>query len=241
MTDDTTTGRPPLVIDSWVDVLCAWCYLGAQRLDLAVARSPRADDIQIALHTFQLHPDAPRAVTSTMDYLARQFETTPARIATMESPAAEQLKLEGLPYTRNRPIANTHDVLRLIHLAIGYGVAPAYVRAVQHGIFSGNYGIFDTATLVSLGASLGIPAEEIRAVLQGDRYADAVTTDRANAVSLGATGVPFTLFANRFVMNGAATAAQYDSAIEQAWRHLLPPGLNGLSSPNPAVSRQPPR
>jgi len=155
-----------------------------------------------------------------MEYLARQFGTTSARIAAMESPAAEQLGLEGLPYTPDRPMANTHDVLRLVHLANGYQVGPAYVRAVQQEIFSGNYGIFDPATLVSLGASLGIPSEEMREVLQGDRYADTVRADRANAVSLGANGVPFTLFANGFVFPGAATVAQYGSAIEQAWRHL---------------------
>lgn len=220
MTDAPATERPRLVIDSWVDVLCGWCFLGAKRLERAIARSPRADDIQIALHTFQLHPEAPAGATSTMDYLAQQFGTTAARIAEMETPAAEQLGLEGLPYSLDRPIANTRHVLRLVHLAIHHRVGPAYVRAVQQEIFSGNYGIFDPTTLVSLGVALGIPSVEMREVLQSDRYADAMKADREEAVSLGAKGVPFTLLANRLVFSGSGTVAQYETAIEQAWRHL---------------------
>lgn len=114
--------------------------------------------------------------------------------------------------------------VRAVSLALPDGTWGRKPRRRSNG--GGNYNTFDPATLVSPGTALGLPAPEMLEVLHGDRHADAVKADQVRAVNLGATGVPFTVIADRIVFPGSATTAQYGSAIEQAWQdHGILAGL----------------
>lgn len=209
-----------LTVDVWADVVCPWCYLGEQRLSVAIERSPHAADIELAVHTFQLDPTATARVTPLLEYLSAKFGSSTAEVRAMEERVAGLAAAEGLRYEIDRPVASTFDMLRLVQLGSEHGVGWEFLRAVQAELFGGNADAFEHATLVRVGQAVGIPSGELRDVLATDRYAGAVRADHDEAVSLGARGVPFTVLGERFGIPGAATVDQYARAIDQAWQHL---------------------
>ncbi|MPY60940.1 DsbA family oxidoreductase [Streptomyces spongiae] len=211
---------PRLTIDMWADVLCPWCYVGERRLSAAVARSPHAADIELRIHTWQLDPNVPTQVTWIPEYRVAKFGVTPAQARAMENGVAGEAAADGLPYVLDRPVRNTLDMLRLVHLGNEHGVGLQYMSAMHAELFGGNPDTFEHDTLIRLGEELGIPADEIRDVLATDRYADAVQADHDAAVTLGARGVPFTVLGERLGIPGTASARQYTDAINQAWEQI---------------------
>jgi len=209
-----------LTIDVWADVLCPWCYLGEQRLDKAIKRSPHAGEIELKIHTFQLDPTATTEVGPLLDYLAAKFGISEAQARTMEERMAGMAAGDGLAYEVDRPAGSTFDMLRLIQLGSRHGVGWEYLRAMQAEVFGGNFDAYEHGTLIKLGEQLGIPGDEIRDVLASDRYADEVRADHEAAIRLGARGVPFTVLGNRLGIPGAVSGEQYAAAIDQAWEQV---------------------
>jgi predicted DsbA family dithiol-disulfide isomerase len=209
-----------LTIDVWADVLCPWCYVGEHRLSTAIAQSPHAAGIDLKIHTFELDPSVPTTVQPTLQYRTTKYGVTAAQGRQMEAGVAGQAVAEGLPYVLDRPVRNTFDMLRLVHLGTEHGVGWEYMRAMQTELYGGNPNAFDHDTLTLLGEKLGIPAGEIRDVLATGRYGDAVRADHDAAAALGATGVPFTVLGQRLGIPGAASVREYTAAINQAWQHV---------------------
>ncbi|NMO49819.1 DsbA family oxidoreductase [Actinoplanes sp. TBRC 11911] len=206
-----------LTIDVWADVLCPWCYLGEQRLGVAIGKSPHAADIDLRIHTFELDPTAPTTGTPLLEMLAKKLGVPTAKAREIEEGMVRLATAEGLPYEMDRLFANTFDMLRLVQLGNAYGLGWDYLRAMQAEMFGGNAGIYQHPTLVRLGEELGLPGAEIRDVLATDRYADEVRADHNAAIRLGARGVPFTVLGNRLGIPGAVSTVQYAAAIDQAW------------------------
>lgn len=209
-----------LTIDVWADVLCPWCYLGEQRLSEAIGQSPHAAEIDLRVHTFQLDPDAPAEVGTTLAYLAKKFGMPESQARTMEKGMAEKAAADGLTYVVDRPAGSTFDMLRVIQLGNAHGVGWEYLRALQAEVFGGNFDAYEHETLVRVGVAVGVGEAEIRDVLTSDRFAEEVRADHDAAVGLGARGVPFTVLGNRLGVPGAVSTRQYAAAIKQAWAQV---------------------
>ncbi|MEN5072493.1 DsbA family oxidoreductase [Isoptericola cucumis] len=220
MNMETTTSAASttrLAIDVWVDVLCPWCYVGEHRLAEAIRQSDHSDQVDLRVHTFQLDPDAPTTVSSNLEYLSAKYAITAAQARAMERSMASQAAREGLDYEPDRPVRNTFDLLRLIHLGNEHGVGFEYLRAMQARVFTGEADAFEVATLVRLGADLGIPEDEIVDVLASDRYAEEVQADHRVAEELGARGLPFTVVGNRVGIPGTISTEQFRTIIDENW------------------------
>ena len=210
MDSTTAPATTRLTVDLWADVLCPWCYIGEHRLVRAVRTSSHAGDIDLRIRTFQLDPAAPATVSRTLEHLSKKYGVSPAQARATEAGLAQRAAVEGLRYEIDRPVGDTSDMLRLVHLGKKHGLVWEYLRAMQTEVFTGNGDAFEHDTLVRLG-------EEIREVLSTGRYLDAVRADHAEAVALGATGVPFTVLGGRLGIPGAVSRSQYAAAIERAW------------------------
>lgn len=218
----TTTPTAParMVIDVWADVVCTYCYLGEHRLTQAIAQSQYSDQIDLRVHTFELHPDAPKEPTATAEYFAK-FKGVPiAQGQSMDKGWAEQARADGLRFEVDRPFANTHDMLRLVKLATGHGLGWEMMLALQGEVFSGNWDAFEHDTLIRVAEDLGIPSTETRDMLASDKYADVVASDTDAAARMGANGVPFTVLGERLGIPGAVSTEDYASAIDQAWEQI---------------------
>jgi len=167
-----------------------------------------------------LDPTLTTEVKPTAEYLAEKYNIPVEQARAMDQQAAQQAAQDGLPYAMDRPVRNTFDMLRLVHLGNEYSVGWKYMRAMQDELFGGNPDAFAHETLIRLGEGLGIPGDEIRNVLTTERFADAVREDHERAVRLGARGVPFTVLANRYGIPGAVPTEQYARVIAHVWAEV---------------------
>lgn len=216
---DTTAG-PRLTIDVWADVVCPWCYVGEARLQRAVEASPRREDIDIVVHTFQLRPGEATGPMPVVDYLASTYGVAPAQARQMEERLGQLAGAEGLAYEIDRPVADTLDMLRVVQFAATRGLGWQLLRALQGYLFAGHADAFEPGTIVRVAAEVGLEADEVREVQAGDRFAAEVRADHQRAMRLGAQGVPFTVLGDRIGIPGAVSVEQFGEAIAQAWAQV---------------------
>jgi predicted DsbA family dithiol-disulfide isomerase len=76
--------------------------------------------------------------------------------------------------------------------------------------------IGERALLVEVARECGMDGEVVEKMFADGRDVEAVRAEIAQAQSLGVTGVPFFIFASRFVVPGAQSAEVLAKAIAQA-------------------------
>lgn len=211
----TSVLRQSLTVDMWTDLGCPWCYLGKNRLLQAIETVDA--DVEIVLHSFQLHPEAPVGVVETVPEIAtRVHGISDAEARRLEDRMTRMAAAEGLPFTIDRPVSNTFEVHQLLHLAQAHGVGTVFFADIETEYFAGRFDPFDHEQMVAAATRHGIPEAEARHVLTSDEHADAVLADMAAAKSLSITGVPFMVFGNRFATSGAQSVAGYQQALAHA-------------------------
>jgi predicted DsbA family dithiol-disulfide isomerase len=178
-------------IDSYLDVLCPWCFIGQRRLMTALAGLPESARVELRWRSFELDPRRSRipgrSAAAEMADPDWWGSDAPARIAHIQALGAA----EGLELNLHlaRPV-NTFDAHRLIQLATARGHANELVASLLHAYHTEGRDVADPRVLESIGTAAGLPRAEVRAVLAGDAYGDAVRADEHHAAERGVTGVP---------------------------------------------------
>lgn len=212
--------RRHVQVDVWTDLVCPWCYLAEHRLMAAIANVNIA--VKLRLRSFQLHPEWPTGVAQTVPEVgSKVHKITVEEARQLEHGMTQKAAAEGLPFTIERPVSNTLDVHRLLHLANDLDVGVAFFADIQRQYFAGRLNPFDDAEMIAAAGRHGLPSEDVRRVLATDEYTDAVHADRTHAQALGVTGVPFMVFGNRLAIAGAQSVAAYERALEQAGAEAL--------------------
>lgn len=204
-----------LTAELWLDIGCPWCYLGFRRLDRAIEAVAADGEVRVVLRSFELNPGMSRQSVPVVEYLAKAVAGSVERAREMDGTVAALAAEEGLPYTSQRPIANTFDVHRVLHLTRQHGVANQVFRGLQGGYFAGELDPFDHETLVKVSEQAGVPAEQTREVLSGGGYAEAVRHEQAVGRALGITGVPFTVVGEKYAVSGAQSVEVYTETIRR--------------------------
>src|SRR5262249_56070053 len=88
---------------------------------------------------------------------------------------------EGLGFDSGRPVGNTFDIHRVIHLGREKGVQQELIAAVNEAYFAHARQVFDRDVITEVAAGAGLDASAVREVLDGDAYADAVRQDELEA------------------------------------------------------------
>jgi predicted DsbA family dithiol-disulfide isomerase len=206
-----------LQIDVWSDLACPFCYIGKNRLDRAIASSPYAGVITVRIRSYELDPDLSRTPVPNLQVVAAKYGMSLAQAERMEGKVVALAHADGLPFTADRPVANSFDVHRILHLASTFGLDDELLGVLQQKLFSGQANSYDHAVLTEAASQLGIPRRRVEEVLASDEYADDVRDDEAEARRLGVTGIPFTVFDGRIAIPGAASIEDFAKAIRQAW------------------------
>jgi predicted DsbA family dithiol-disulfide isomerase len=205
-------------VDIWSDVVCPWCYVGKARFEKALSAHPRRDEVQVVYHSFELDPDYPtdeRGETN-LQMLGRKFGLAPAQALQADGQVAALAHAEGLGFDSERPVGNTFDLHRVIHLGLAKGVQPALVGAINEAYFAQARQVFDHAELTEVAAAAGLDPAVVAQVLKSEDYADDVRKDELQARELGITGVPFFVFDMALGVSGAQPAELFTQALDQA-------------------------
>jgi predicted DsbA family dithiol-disulfide isomerase len=125
-------------------------------------------------------------------------------------------RAEGLPFRTDRPLGNTFDVHRVLHLARDQGFQHRLLDAVYQVYFGEAADVFDPGTLGKIAATAGLDPGDVQQVLDGDDYADDVHADEDQARQLGIGGVPFFVLDGRLGVSGAQATETFTEALRQA-------------------------
>jgi predicted DsbA family dithiol-disulfide isomerase len=205
-------------VDIWSDVICPWCYVGKARFEKALDGFAHRDDVEVVYHSFELDPSTPRGESeSNLAMLSKKFGKSPAEALALDDQVGKLARAEGLGFDSARPVGNTFDVHRVLHLGLDRGVQHALLGAVNEAYFAQARDVFDRDVLTGLAAGAGLDAGEVGKVLDGDDYADEVRQDEQQARQIGIGGVPFFVFDMALGASGAQPTELFASALDQAW------------------------
>ncbi len=204
-------------VDIWSDVVCPWCYVGKARFEKALAGFDGRDEVEVAYHSFELDPSWPQGQTMPiLEMLATKYELSPAEAEAAEGQVGGLARAEGLPFRSDRPLGNTFDVHRVLHLARDQGFQHRLLDGIYQAYFGQAADVFDPDTLGELAATAGLDPEDVQQVLNGDDYTADVRADEDQAQQLGIRGVPFFVLEGRLGVSGAQSTGTFTEALRQA-------------------------
>jgi predicted DsbA family dithiol-disulfide isomerase len=208
-------------VDIWSDVVCPWCYLGKARFEKALAGFPHQDEVEVTFRSFELDPGHPKDERETvLGMLTQKYGLSEADARQADGRVGGLARAEGLGFQADRPLGNTFDIHRVIHLGLAEGVQRELITAVNGAYFAQAQEVFDPAVLTGVAADAGLDPNAVAEILDGDAYADSVREDEREARTLGITGVPFFVLDGTFGVSGAQQTETFVSALNQAWtRH----------------------
>jgi len=192
-----------MLIETFADLICPWCYIGKHRLMRALAERPRVRP-EMRWQPFQLNPDMPRAGMERDAYLSAKFGG-PERARQIYAVVEETAERDGLPLylDRIRRTPNTLDAHRSIRIAARYGLGDALADALFRVYFADGLDIGDRDTLAATAAGIGFDAHEMKALLASDAESTAVQSADKLARQLGLQAVPCYIFDRRYALSGA--------------------------------------
>jgi predicted DsbA family dithiol-disulfide isomerase len=205
-------------VDIWSDVICPWCYVGKTRFERALDSFAHRDEVEVVYHSFELDPSLPRGQReSNLAMLSKKFGKSPAEALAMDDHVGSLARGEGLGFDSGRPVGNTFDIHRVLHLALDRGVQHGVLSAVNEAYFAQARDVFDRDVLTEVAAGAGLDAAEADKVFDSGAYADEVRQDELQAKQLGISGVPFFVFDMALGASGAQPTELFASALTKAW------------------------
>ena len=206
-------------VDIWSDIVCPWCYVGKARFEKALSGFAHRDEVEVVYHSFELDPGYPadKRSETNLQMLARKFGLSAAQARSADGQVAALAHAEGLGFQVERPIGNTFDLHRVIHLGLAKGVQRDLLTAMNEAYFAQARPVFDPDVITDVAAAVGLDPAAVREVLDGDAWADEARQDEAQAQQIGISGVPFLVLDMRLGVSGAQPTELFARALDQAW------------------------
>ncbi len=208
----------PIRIDVVSDSVCPWCYVGARRLDHALASLPEVE-AEVHWRPFQLDPTIPPEGLDRKTYMRNKFGNDDERLRQIHDRLVQSTLDAGIPFAFDKieVAVNTLDAHRLIRWAGGQGpkVQGAVVKALFKANFEDGANISDHAVLTGIAAAAGMDTAIVSALLPTDADREEVRHEIAQAQRMGVTGVPCFLLENKYAVMGAQPTEELADAIRQ--------------------------
>lgn len=192
-------------IDVVSDTVCPWCYVGKNRLDLAIKqhKTQNPDDtFTTTWYPFQLNPDAPKSIDKE-EYYAKKFG--PQRTQVMFHHLARLGKQVGIDFAFGGKTGNTRDSHRLIQFAKtkGEDVQTAVVEQLFNAYFEANEDITSQEVLIARGVKASLDEQEIREWMESDKGGEEVDREVMKAQQNFIGGVPNFTINGQYEIQGA--------------------------------------
>lgn len=206
--------RQTIAIDIVSDVVCPWCFLGAKRLEQALAAMPDlvAD---VRWRPFQLDPTIPEGGVDRAAYMAKKFP--PAQLAAAHDRLRESGRDSGIAFAFDAiaKSPNTLDAHRLIRWAAGAGegVQDRIARALFSAYFEKGEDIGDRAALARIAGKNGMDESLVASLLDAGADRAEVEAEIGTAQQMGITGVPCFIIDGRYAIMGAQPKEELVAAL----------------------------
>src|SRR5215472_13151709 len=156
-------------VDVWSDVVCPWCYVGKARFEKAQNAFGHRDEVEVVFRSFELDPGRPRDRQETvLSMLSSKYGMTEDQARAADARVAGLARAEGLGFDSNRPVGNTFDIHRVIHLGLEKGLQLELVTAVNEAYFAQARQVFDRDVITEVAAGAGVDSSAVGEVLGSD-------------------------------------------------------------------------
>ncbi|MDB5522516.1 MAG: DSBA-like thioredoxin protein [Rhizobium sp.] len=200
------------------DVVCPWCYVGQQRLKLALDEVKDALSADITWKPYQLDPTTPPEGVDAFEYLAKKIGGADAVRRSHEMLTKLGAEI-GLPFALEKAkiFPNTLDAHRLIHWAglIGSEMQDKIVRALFKANFVDGLDVGNRSTLTQIAVDTGMDRRTIEKRLADNTDLETIKAETAHAQRMGISGVPCFIFDHQYAVTGAQPVEAIVNALRQ--------------------------
>ncbi|MBJ6362822.1 DsbA family oxidoreductase [Paenibacillus sp. GCM10012307] len=211
-------------VEIWSDFACPFCYIGKQRLDLALEQFEQKDEVEVVFRSFELDPNAQRDVSYDVhDMLVGKYGMTREKAMEMNENLSRTAKEVGIDFQfDNLILTNTFDAHRLAQHASAKGKMNSVVQELFRAYFTDSRHLGDHETLADLAVQAGLTRAEALELLAGNDYTAEVRAEEEEASRMGIKGVPFFVIDRKYAVSGAQSVDTFLNALQTAWKEAQP-------------------
>jgi len=204
-----------MLIETYSDVVCPWCYIGRRRLQQALRARPELA-FELRWLPFELNPDMPAEGTDRAAYLAAKFgdlsrlEAMHAQMRAIGAPLGITFRFELI-----KRAPNTRAAHALLELAGLHGRQTEILDALFRAYFEEGRDIGDASVLETIAATQGLGGTAVTAALHDEALHAQVVEYERQAAELGISGVPTFIFERRYAVSGAQEPAVFIDIFER--------------------------
>ncbi|WP_088279202.1 DsbA family oxidoreductase [Ideonella sp. A 288] len=211
-----TTPRT-LKIDLVSDVVCPWCAIGLNGLEIALDRLKGVVQAEIHLQPFQLNPATPPEGEDIVEHLSRKYGMSAEQVAANQEAIRQRGRSVGFEFRMDRRgrTWNTFDAHRLLHWAEVQGRGLALKHALLSAYFTDGENPGDHAVLVRRATDVGLDPVAAQAVLSSGQYAAEVQEKLSLYAGLGIRSVPSFIVDDQHLIEGGQPPELFEQALRQ--------------------------
>lgn len=208
-----------LKIDFVSDVVCPWCAIGLNSLEIALAKLEGEVAAELHFQPFQLNPDMGPEGAEVVPYLSKKYGMSAEQVERNQQAIAQRGAEVGFEFRMDRRSRtyNTFDAHRLLHWAGEAGATQQ--RALKHALLSAHFTEGENPSarevLLRCAASAGLDATAAAAVVDSDRFADAVSEQMRFYQGAGISSVPSVIVNDRHLIQGGQPPEVFVQALRQ--------------------------
>lgn len=203
-------------IEVWSDFTCPYCYIGKRRLDKAIEKFGKQNEIEVEYKSFEL------GAAAALD------SQTPNQTTNMEQKTINPEKNNeiisaghrlGIHLQLNNLLhINTFDAHRLVKYARQYNKEHDIVERLFETYLVRHHNIEERAVLLSIATEAGLNETEIKELLCLNKFGKNVKLDEELANEIGVTKVPFYIFDEIHAISGLLTIDSFLEVLHELWQ-----------------------
>ena len=198
-------------VEIWSDIACPYCYIGKRKFEKALEQFPRANDVEVIWHSYELNPDLPKGTHSEIGKNAHYNSNSNKKLQALAAEVGLEYNLDKLVY------ANTSDALRLVKLAKEKGLATEAEEVLFKAYFTDGKNVSSRQMLIEAGTSIGLDKAEIEELLDSERFLQEIKDDIAYSENvLNLEYIPFYQIDGKVTIEGSLAIDEYVKALEAA-------------------------
>lgn len=208
-------------IEIWSDILCPFCYLGKQQLELALKNVGLENAVDITYRSFQLNPGAKYQEGLRMnDYLIEQRGYSKSELEKSHNHLIEKGQEVGITYNFNTvKICNSINAHSYLHYAQKHGKSSQLYTRLFEMYFVDGENIEDVETLKKACEYVDLDINQKDTLPHEDSdIRQAIEQDQYMAQQIGARGVPYFLFNEKFSLSGAHGVEVFTNVLKTVYQ-----------------------
>ncbi|WPR76726.1 DsbA family oxidoreductase [Algoriphagus sp. NG3] len=209
-------------IEIWSDIACPFCYIGKRKIEKALEKFPRKDQVEIEWKSFLLNPDqVTQTNKSSLEYLSEAKGWSLEQTKEITSNVTNMAAQEGLEYHLDKTVvANTKKAHRILHLAKSQGKGAEMKESLLKAYFTEAVNIDDDGILLGIALQIGLEESAILEVLNSNKFTNEVDQDIYESRQIGVRGVPFFVLDRKYGISGAQPDEVFEDTLAKAWNEF---------------------